>query len=190
MYDSSEITTSFITVRWTPPYLDPNLVQSYSVSLRGHQDSNYYDSASVHLQTSYMYTFYSSFIPSFNYYLEITSNILLSDPEETFSVKTGPFTLHVIVGKTFINVSIYLIFYNLINDQLRMCPLYSYFFPNSKSSNNSSLKKMMKCVFDNIWHTYLFIYNRSTTPRTYWPNCKQFSSADTSSELVKISVQL
>lgn len=109
VYDSSEITTSSITVRWTPPYLDPNLVQSYSVSLRGHQDSNYYDSASVHLQTSYMYTFYSSFIPSFNYYLEITSNILLSDPEETFSVKTDPITLHVIVGKTFINVSIYLL---------------------------------------------------------------------------------
>lgn len=29
-------------------------------------------------------------------------------------------------------------------------------FPNSKSCNNSSLKKMMKCVIDNIWHTYLF----------------------------------
>lgn len=132
MYDSSEITTSFITVRWTPPYLDPNLVQSYSVSLRGHQDSNYYDSASVHLQTSYMYTFYSSFIPSFNYYLEITSNILLSDPEETFSVKTNPITLHVIVGKTFIMfLSIYCV-NNLINDQLRMCPLYSYFFQIQK----------------------------------------------------------
>lgn len=108
VYDSSEITTSSITVRWTPPYLDPNLVQSYSVSLRGHQDPNYYVSASVHLQTSYTYTFYSSFIPSFDYYLEITSNVLLSDPEETLSVKTDPIILHVIVGKTFINVSIYL----------------------------------------------------------------------------------
>lgn len=79
-----------------------------------------------------MYTFYSSFIPSFNYYLEITSNILLSDPEETFSVKTDPITLHVIVGKTFIMfLSIYCV-NNLINDHLRMCPLYSLFFQIQK----------------------------------------------------------
>lgn len=104
VYDSSEITTSSVTVRWIHPYQDPNLVQSYSVLLRGHSYS--YETT---VQSQTYYTFQSFFTPSFSYYFEITSNILLNDTKETFNVKTGPIEL--VVGKTFIHVSIYLFCY-------------------------------------------------------------------------------
>lgn len=49
--------------------------------------------ASVELQTNY--TFVSSFTPSFLYLFEVYSNVLLSDPEETFIVKTN--TIYLVV---------------------------------------------------------------------------------------------
>lgn len=101
----SQITTSNITVRWNHPYQDADLVQSYNVSLRERYYS-YNHMASVELRTNY--TFESSFTPSFLYYFEITSNILLSEPEETFTVKTG--TIYLVVGKKSINFSGHLFF--------------------------------------------------------------------------------
>lgn len=94
VYSNSQITTSNITVWWIHPYQDADLVQSYNVSLRERYYS-YNHMASVELHTNY--TFESSFTPSFLYYLEITSNVLLSDPEETFTVKTN--TINLVVGK-------------------------------------------------------------------------------------------
>lgn len=101
MYYYAQITTSNITVWWNHPYQDVDLVQSYNVSLREIYNSYNYK-ASVELQTNY--TFESSFTPSFLYFFEITSNVLLSDPEETFNVKTN--TINLVVGKNYINVSI------------------------------------------------------------------------------------
>lgn len=94
VYYYSQITTSNITVWWNHPYQDADLVQSYNVSLRESSYSYNYK-ASVELQTNY--TFESSFSPSFLYFFEITSNVLLSDPEETFTVKTN--TINLVVGK-------------------------------------------------------------------------------------------
>lgn len=123
----SQITTSNITVRWIHPYQDADLVQSYNVSLRERYYS-YSHKASVELQTNY--TFESSFTPSFLYYFEITSNVLLSDPEETFTVKTN--TINLVVGKKFINFSGHLFFLNLDNDTWRIkaffcCFLWRFF---------------------------------------------------------------
>lgn len=90
VYSNSQITTSNITVWWNHPYQDADLVQSYNVSLRERYYS-YNHKAFVELQTNY--TFESSFTPSFMYHLEITSNVLLSDPEETFTVRSNSFYL-------------------------------------------------------------------------------------------------
>nr|XP_034338877.1 uncharacterized protein LOC109617378 [Crassostrea gigas] len=90
VYSNSQITTSNITVWWNHPYQDADLVQSYNVSLRERSNSYNYK-ASVELQTNY--TFESSFSPSFLYFFEITSNVLLSDPEKTFTVKTNTINL-------------------------------------------------------------------------------------------------
>lgn len=49
--------------------------------------------ATVTITTDIEFVILAFFIPSFSYYLEITSSVLLSDPEETFSVQTGPIEL-------------------------------------------------------------------------------------------------
>lgn len=105
VYSNSQITTSNITVWWNHPYQDADLVQSYNVSLRERSNSYNYK-ASVELQTNY--TFESSFSPSFLYFFEITSNVLLSDPEETFTVKTN--TINLVVGKKSIKYCCWVIF--------------------------------------------------------------------------------
>lgn len=99
VYNSSEITTSSITVWWNHPYQDADLVQSYNVSLRERYYS-YNHMASVELHTNY--TFVSSFTPSFLYFFEVSSNVMLSDPEETFIVKTN--AINLVVGERCITV--------------------------------------------------------------------------------------
>lgn len=99
VYNSSEITTSSIKVWWNHPDQDANLVQSYNVSLR--EIYNSYDhNASAKLQTNY--TFVSSFTPSFLYVFEVSSNVMLNDPEETFIVKIN--AINLVVGKPCITV--------------------------------------------------------------------------------------
>lgn len=115
VYSNSQITTSNITVWWNHPYQDEDLVQSYNVSLRESSYSYNYK-ASVELQTNY--TFESSFSPSFLYFFEITSNVLLSDPEETFTVKTN--TINVVVGKKSIKYCCWLVFFSLDYDSRRI----------------------------------------------------------------------
>uniref|UniRef100_A0A8W8MM35 Uncharacterized protein n=1 Tax=Magallana gigas TaxID=29159 RepID=A0A8W8MM35_MAGGI len=90
VYNSSEITTSSIKVWWNHPYQDADLVQSYNVSLREIYNS-YGHNASAELQTNY--TFASYFTPSFLYVFEVSSNVMLNDPEETFIVKTNAINL-------------------------------------------------------------------------------------------------
>lgn len=114
VYYNAQVTTSNITVWWGHPYQDADLVQSYNVSLRERYYS-YNHKASVELQTNY--TFESSFTPSFLYYFEITSNVLLSDPEETFTVKTN--TINLVVGKKFIIVLVHL--YSYIKQMMAFC---------------------------------------------------------------------
>lgn len=99
VYYYSQITTSNITVWWNHPYQDADLVQSYNVSLR--EIYNSYDhNASAELQTNY--TFVSSFTPSFLYVFEVSSNVMLNDPEETFIVKTN--AINLVVGELCITV--------------------------------------------------------------------------------------
>lgn len=123
VYYNAQVTTSNITVRWDHPYQDADLVQSYNVSLRERYYS-YNHKASVELQTNY--TFESSFTPSFLYYFDITSNVLLSDPEETFTVKTN--TIYLVVGK---KLSIFLVIcwivINLDNDPWRIKACFGLF---------------------------------------------------------------
>lgn len=99
VYNSSEITTSSIKVWWNHPYQDADLVQSYNVSLREIYNS-YGHNASAELQTNY--TFASSFTPSFLYVFEVSSNVMLNDPEETFIVKTN--AINLVVGELCITV--------------------------------------------------------------------------------------
>lgn len=106
VFTSSKTTTSNITVWWNHPYQDADLVQSYNVSLRESSNSYSYK-ASVELQTNY--TFESSFPPTFLYFFEITSNVLLSDPEETFTVKTN--TINLVVGKKSIKYCCWFFFF-------------------------------------------------------------------------------
>lgn len=91
---SSKATTSNITVWWNHPFQNADLVQSYNVSLRA-LDSSYFFQTSVELQTNY--TFESSFLPGYLYFLEITSVVFLTDSAETIFVKTDPF--NIVVGK-------------------------------------------------------------------------------------------
>lgn len=99
VYNSSEITTSSMKVWWNHPDQDADLVQSYNVSLR--EIYNSYDhNASAELQTNY--TFVSSFTPSFLYVFEVSSNVMLNDPEETFIVKIN--AINLVVGKPCITV--------------------------------------------------------------------------------------
>lgn len=99
VYNSSEITTSSIKVWWNHPYQDADLVQSYNVSLRERSNSYNYK-AFAELQTNY--TFVSSFTPSFLYFFEVSSNVMLSDPEESFIVKTN--TINLVVGELCIHL--------------------------------------------------------------------------------------
>ncbi|XP_065942268.1 uncharacterized protein [Magallana gigas] len=87
---SSKATTSNITVWWNHPFQNADLVQSYNVSLRA-LDSSYFFQTSVELQTNY--TFESSFLPGYLYFLEITSVVFLTDSAETIFVKTDPFNI-------------------------------------------------------------------------------------------------
>lgn len=91
---SSKATTSNITVWWNHPFQNADLVQSYNVSLRA-LDSSYFFQTSVELQTNF--TFESSFLPGYLYFLEITSVVFLTDSAETIFVKTDPF--NIVVGK-------------------------------------------------------------------------------------------
>lgn len=99
VYNSSEITTSSIKVWWNHPYQDADLVQSYNVSLREIYNS-YGHNASAELQTNYTFAF--SFTPSFLYVFEVSSNVMLNDPEETFIVKTN--AINLVVGELCITV--------------------------------------------------------------------------------------
>ena len=89
------ITTSNITVWWSRPFQDADLVQSYNVSLSENFNTSYLQT-SVDLNTNY--TFVSYFPPSYWFVFEITSIVVLNDPSETFFVKSDPVNLF--VGKT------------------------------------------------------------------------------------------
>nr|XP_022300335.1 uncharacterized protein LOC111108627 [Crassostrea virginica] len=92
IYQSSMITTSNITVWWSHPFLDSDLVQSYNVSLRENFNTSYLQ-ASVDLTTNY--TFVSYFPPSYWFVFEIASFVVLNDPIETFFVNSDPVNLFV-----------------------------------------------------------------------------------------------
>lgn len=146
----SQITTSNITVRWNHPYQDADLVQSYNVSLRERYYS-YNHKAFVELQTNY--TFESSFTPSFMYYLEITSNVLLSDPEETFTVRSNSFYL--VVGNEFINISVHPYFL-LIQSTIDLLIIVSFVFLLQKCNRHNSFKKCFNFVIMYRIITYSF----------------------------------
>ncbi|XP_062579175.1 uncharacterized protein LOC134241103 [Saccostrea cucullata] len=82
------ITTSSISVNWTKPYRDSDLIQSYSVELRDRQNSTLIANESVGNLTSH--TFNSYFIPGAIYDFYIISIALLSDPVEIFKERSGP----------------------------------------------------------------------------------------------------
>lgn len=120
VYNSSEISTTSITVLWNHPYQDADLVQSYNVSLREIYNSYNYKT-SVELQTNY--TFESSFTPSFLYLFEVFSNVFLSDPDETIIVKTN--TIYLVVGKQFVTV-LYSMILQIMIMCLKMYPLWVF----------------------------------------------------------------
>lgn len=91
----SNITTSNITVWWSHPYTDSDLVQSYDISLRENYNT-YSFQRHLNLETSYIFT--SSFPPSYLYYFQITSVINLKDPTETILVTSS---IPLVIGETF-----------------------------------------------------------------------------------------
>ncbi|XP_062605769.1 uncharacterized protein LOC134267580 [Saccostrea cucullata] len=90
IYRRSEVSTTLITSWWDHPTVDASLIQSYTVVLT-ENGMTLNLSKVVGKETNC--TFASNFLPGYLYYLRITSEILLSDPTERFSVTTDSIPL-------------------------------------------------------------------------------------------------